>query len=232
MNDERDAIINYCDNHAAIAAFSYPHPFTKGGVIFVFPDDVDAWLQHVGAAYALALPGTLHCLRRRELFQLSLPGMFVPPLQVNERPLLPYWLQHRGEVLVGDDIRGEIRPFSPPHLLLAGHVEGCMDYMRRYGIMTAMIHKQHGPLIGMLEREMRYLMSTALLMHQVWDVSLLTLPALFASYCTQDAAMSLWSEIQMLPQETAVYDDAIQAAWLFEQFLQQLRRYAHDTHPH
>ena len=229
-NEIHAFISTYCKQHSVVSAMSYSHPFTKGGLILVFPNQVDDWLFHVGAAYAASLSLTLHCVRQRELYQLSLPGMFVPPLQVNERPLLPYWLQHRGTVLYGEDLRSEIRPFSPPQLLLSGHIEGGMDYLRRYGILTAMIHRQYPQLVGMLEREMRHLMSTALLIHQVWDISLATLPDLFRKQFGDGDLMALWREMQTVPVETAVYDDAVQAAWLFEQFLQKLRRYTYVPH--
>lgn len=220
-------VAQYCAHRPVESVLTYPHPFTKGGMIIVFADDSSAWLEYLTAAYQLGPPLPLRCLRRRELPQLSLPGMFAPPLQVNERPHLPYWLQHRGQIWFGEDLRPDIRPFSPPHLLLAGHIEGCMDYLRRYGILTAMIHQQYAQLVGMLTREMCYLMATALLIHQVWDVSLATIPDLFAHYFADDALMDIWLELDAQPVETAVYDNAVHAAWLFEKSLQKLRRYAH-----
>ena len=90
---------------------SYPHPFTDGGVILVVEDDTPDLLSLIGEAHRLLPPGlSLHCLRQRELFQLSLPGLFAPPFVVNERPFLPHWLQHKGRVWLGEDVRHLVQP--------------------------------------------------------------------------------------------------------------------------
>lgn len=209
----------------------YPHPFTPGGIILVFANEVDEWSQQLAIVYEMAPPLSIHCLRQREIFQLSQPGLFAPPLRVNERPHLPYWLQHRGEVLYGADMRSEIRPFSPATTLLSGHIEGCMDYLRRYGVMTSLISKEFERIWPMLNQEMYYLMATALLIYQVWDVSLPTLPALFWQHFPNKKIQTIWTQFQLLKPESqpADYHHAVMAVWWFEQFLRTLRGYTDGT---
>ena len=224
--------------HPAVESLLYyPHPFTPGGVIVVCRDDAQAFLALVAAVYDQAPPAfSRHCVRRRELFELSLPGLFAPPLQVNERPHLPYWLKHKGAVLGGADWREEVRPATDPRVLLAGHVEGCMDYLRRYGILTTLMYEKHGELVAMLAQEMKYLMGTALLIHRVWDVSLATLPAQFAAAFPGSRPWHAWQQFQAQQAQWAgtaggagssAIDNgsAIEAVWLFEGFLRALRVY-------
>jgi hypothetical protein len=205
----------------------YPHPFTEGGLILVCRDDTGEFLALAADVYNHAPPSlSRHCLRRRELFQLSLPGLFAPPLQVNERPHLPYWLKHKGAVLFGADLRDEVQPSTDPRILLAGHVEGCMDYLRRYGVLTSLMRGKQGQLVAMLAQEMRYLMGTALLIHGVWEVSLETLPARFEELYPGTEPLQIWQHFraqQAQWAETAA--GAIDAVWSFERFLRALREY-------
>ena len=207
----------------------YPHPFTKGGIILVCQNDISDFLALVAEAYANQPSSlSLHCVRRGELFQLSLPGLFAPPLQVNERTHLPYWLKYKGVVLAGVDLRHEVDLPTDPTLLLAGHIEGCMDYLRRYGILTALIHKENEALVSMLAREMRYLMGTALLIHDVWDVSLETLPVQFEAAFPDSKPMQIWQKFQLEQdkfRQAAAPQLTIEMVWLFEQFLHALREY-------
>ena len=80
-------------NHSPMveSVLYYPHPLTEGGLIVVLANDTGDLLDLVGEVYQQAPSGlSLHCLRHRELFQLTLPGIFAPPFSVNERPHLPY----------------------------------------------------------------------------------------------------------------------------------------------
>lgn len=209
----------------------YPHPFTPGGLIFVFEDEVEL-LNLIADVYQEAPTGlSLHCLRHRELFELALPGIFAPPLQVNERPHLPYWLKHKGLVLYGRDLRQEVQPATEPRMLLAGHIGGCMDYLRRYGILTLLIEDRYSKLLQILEREMKYLMATALLIHNEWDVNLETIPEHFWRFFPDEHLKSTWQHFRAQHAEIEIghINDPAQAAsdavWLFETFLQQFRRY-------
>lgn len=205
-----------------ISILAYPHPFTAGGIITVWRDDAEPWLDLV-ATVQIHTPPKLsrHCLRQSELSLLSLPNLFAPPLQVSERVHLPYWLHHKGHVLFGDDLRAVIQPVAPT-VALAGHLEGCLDYMRRYGILTLLMQDKHVELTNLLAQEMRYLMGTALLLYGEWDVALETLPEQFQSYFPNE--YQLWVELDEL--KTAVsQQNTYRCVWLFEQFLRQLRIY-------
>ena len=206
---------------------SYPHPFTDGGVILVVEDDTPDLLSLIGEAHRLLPPGlSLHCLRQRELFQLSLPGLFAPPFVVNERPFLPHWLQHKGRVWLGEDVRHLVQP-AAPRRLLAGHLEGCRDSLRRYGILPALLRQKYADLLTMLEQEMLRLMGTAVLLHNQWDIDTGTLPALFAQFFPEENAPFIYPLLQDQRQrrENELAPAAYHAVWLFETFVRRLEAY-------
>ena len=210
----------YPDQLSSILA--YPHPFTAGGLIIIWQDEAEPWLNLV-AAVQMSVPPQFsrHCLRKSELSQLSQPNLFAPPLQISERVHLPYYLHHHGHVLFGNDVRQAIQPVAP-QLALAGHLEGCLDYLRRYGILTLLMQDKYAELQGMLEHEMRYLMATALLLHGEWEVVFDTLPDQFHPYFP--AEYETWAMVN--DGSTAVTkQSAYKSVWLFEQFLRQLRAY-------
>ncbi|WP_420643759.1 hypothetical protein [Candidatus Leptofilum sp.] len=200
----------------------FPHPFTDGGIIVVYQDDVRDFLGSVADVYATTPPTySLRCLRKRELFQLSLPGLFAPPLQVNEQPHLLYWLNHKGVVLAGKDLRSAVMPQTDPKILLAGHIEGCMDYLRRYGVLMSLIHGKDEALAAMLAQEVNYLMGTALLLHGIWDISLATVADQFAEAFAGTRPLQIQQQLQ-----ANVNGDILETVWHFEQFLRSLRELA------
>ncbi|MCP4425830.1 MAG: hypothetical protein GY803_15160 [Chloroflexi bacterium] len=206
----------------------YPHPLIQHGLVLVFANGVSNLIDLVGAAQQKAPTGlSLHCLRRRELFKLALPGIFAPPFMVNERPHLPYFLNRKGMVLFGRDYRGVVQPTAVPGELLAGHIEGCMDSLRRYGILPALLREKYGELAAMLERETLHLMSTALLLHDQWDVSLDTLPELFWRYFPDERLKEIWRKLekglQQIDENASA--TAYHMVWLFERFLNRLEEY-------
>ncbi len=206
----------------------YPHPLTMGGLILVFADAADDLINLIGEAHQKAPSGfSLHCLRHRELPQLSLPGIFAPPFSVNERPHLPYFLHHKGAVLFGRDCRQAIQPTADPGALLAGHIEGCMDSLRRYGILPALLREKYDKVATMLERETIHLMSTALLLHNQWDVSEATLPELFGHYFPDERLISIWQQLKQYRKENDENQavTAYHMVWLFERFLYHLESY-------
>ncbi len=208
--------------HPVESILHYPHPFTNGGIIIVFPDDLPNYLENVADAYAAAPSSyTLHCVRQKELFLLSLPGLFAPPLEINEQPHLPYWLQHKGVVLMGTDLRAKIVPQTDPRMLLAGHIEGCMDYLRRYGVLMSLIQEKDDALAIMLGQEMKYLMGTALLTKGVWDIALETVADQFSDAFTGTRPFLVWQQVQ-----STAGKDILETVWLFEQFLRALREFA------
>ncbi len=208
-----------------LSILSYPHPFTPGGIILVVADGVPDMLGLIGEAHRLLPPGlSLHCVRQRELFQLSLPGLFAPPFVVNERPFLAHWLQHKGQVLWGDDCRHLIQPPVTPQRLLAGHLEGCRDSLRRYGILPALLRQKYADLLTMLELEMLRLMGTAVLLHDHWDIDTATLPALFAQLFPEENLSPIWPQFQEQRQrlQSEPSAAAYHAVWLFETFARRL----------
>ncbi|MCP5095968.1 MAG: hypothetical protein GY943_10480 [Chloroflexi bacterium] len=227
LNNVNEFVGQYCEEHPVQSVIFYPHPFTRGGIFFVFPNELDNWFEHLTAVYQANLPVTIHCLRRREIEQPMHPGMFAPPLHVNERPLIPYWLKKHGQVLYGEDLRPLFKPALSPRMVLAGHIEGCMDYLRRYGILTAMIHDKYEKVWQMLTVEIRHLMATALLIHQIDVVSFETCPALFREQFQDESLNSIWNTLIALNESAIDYDTAVHAIWLFEQFLRGLREYTY-----
>lgn len=231
MNDKEIAV--FVERLAAgtrpfLSILSYPHPFTAGGVILVVKDDWPDLLGLIGEARRLLPPDlSLHCVRERELFQLSLPGLFAPPFVVNERPFLPQWLQHKGRVWWGDDLRHLVQPTAAPRLFLAGHLESCQDSLRRYGILPALLRRKYADLLAMLEQEMLRVMGTAVLLHNQWDINVAALPALFAQHFPEESSSPIWPQFneqrQRLANEPAAA--AYHAVWLFETFIRRLEVY-------
>lgn len=211
-----------------LSILSYPHPFTVGGVILVVADSVPDLLSLIGEAHRRLPPAlSLHCVRQREMCQLSLPGIFAPPFVVNERPFLPHWLQHKGRVWWGEDIRHLVQPALEPRHLLAGHLEGCRDSLRRYGILPALLRQKYANLLTLLELEMVRVMGTAVLLHDQWDINVATLPDLFAQLFPEEAADPIWPQVQT--QRPRLADEpeaaAYHAVWLFETFVRRLEAY-------
>ena len=102
--------------------FYYPHPFTDGGFVFVVDENSVNFLDVSGIIYSLVPSSySLHILRSHELDMLAAPGMFAPPLHVNEMTHLPYYLKYKGECLYGKDSRDQI-PLPDSQYLLAAHI--------------------------------------------------------------------------------------------------------------
>ena len=210
----------------ATAIFFYPHPFNQGGLIVIAKAERSAWLQLLGEAYRL-LPEklSLHCLRPYELKLLGQPGIFAPPLSVNEFPHLLYWLKHRGSLLFGDDIRHMLPAPPDATRLLAAHIEACTDTFRRYGILPQLIQGKSDRLPAMLTLEAKRLMATALLIHGEWDIDLHTVPARFLDVFTDPSLAEIWYQLdEMGTAVQASEDEAIEGTWLFEQFLNELEK--------
>lgn len=214
--------------HGAVESIlAYPHPLHPGGLIVFAAARGDAWLDLVGEAYRLVpQTATLHCLRPSESELLAQPGLFAPPMAVNEFPHLLFWLLHRGQVLYGKDVRPELPAPRVHPYLLAAHVDACTDTLRRYGILPLLLSGHFPQLVEMLALEARRLMTTALLMQQQWDVSLETVPGLFLSSLPDPQLADLWQQLCALSQQAASQgaseEDAARAVWLFESFRARL----------
>ena len=149
--------------------------------------------------------------------------MFAPPLSVNEFPHLPYWLRAKGAVLWGADFREQVRPYPQPAHLLAGHIEGCYDYLRRYGILMSLVQAAYDQIGHMIRREMQHLMGTALLTKEVWDIQRDTVAEQFASTFVDHEASSLLTQVEALHQAELDRSSCHQAIFLFERFLRSLK---------
>lgn len=210
----------------------YPHPFHAGGVVIVLRDDSDPFLEAASEVYSCTgIRVSVHCLRHAELFKLSLPGIFVMPNPVSEHLHLALWLKHRGVVIYGSDIRHEIVPPMNQHLWLAAHIEACQHCVRPGFILAYLMDKCYAQLIDEMNRQVRYLMATALLKHGIWDVSMETIPARFQSVYQDEQIKEITRKLTSLYQvdpenEYAARKAAYESVWLFESFLRQLRRCA------
>lgn len=213
---------------------SYPHPFSKGGFLIVIKHDVDSLLKCVADIYRCLPPlgKSMNILRRSELSQLALPGLYAWPYFVNERPHLPYLLRHKADLLYGSDIREEIPAPGDPRLALMQHVEACKLYVRSQGVVKWLSQHEYMLLIRELDNHFRYLMATALLMFNHWDVEFESLPEQFSSYFANHPATETWQHFHALARTAAGQEDqratALEAAWLFERFLQQVNRQDHE----
>jgi acyl transferase domain-containing protein/acyl carrier protein len=207
----------------------YPHPFNRGGFVVVIPDDDVDRLDCLVSSYAGAPPDVMvYCLRRRELAELSYPGLFVP-VDLNPKVHLPFWLKHKGTVLHGADLRDEVPDReTDPKLVLEGHLSGCALFLRAV-VMERLMEGKHLALVRELDRQMRYLMATALLLHAEWDVDLETLPARFARRFGDGALHDSFARLTSVREEMERTADAesrslaLEAVWWVENFVRQLR---------
>jgi hypothetical protein len=199
----------------------YPHPFTDGGLVVILAENSAHFLEASRAVYAGAPHGySMHLLRSHELDMLAAPGMFVPPLHVNEMPHLPYYLKHKGECLYGQDYREQI-PLPDRQYLLESHIEGCYDYLRRYGILSMAINQEFEKLVLLLDREILLLMATAVLAQKGhWEVNKSSLAGLFFTYFTAPGLAEAYKKFK------ADATEPLAKVWYFESFLRELRKLA------
>ncbi len=210
----------------------YPHPFSEGGVIIVFCDGAQSTLELVSKVYLSNPPPplALYCLRREELFTLSLPGLFQLPDLVSEHLYLAYWLKHKGTVLYGSDLRDQISLPPNPKALLDLHIEACLHSVRTYHILQHLVNKEYSALIERLLQMTRSLMSTALLTRGHWDVQLETIPTQFDEVFADSQAQKIWADLLDLEKvaaedKRAARQSAFEAAWLFECFIRRIGEY-------
>jgi acyl transferase domain-containing protein/acyl carrier protein len=209
-----------------------PHPFTRGGFVVVVGDAEASLLSFLADAYVDAPPDVVvYCLRHSELVELTLAGLFVPP-SINQKPHLVHWLKHKGTVLYGQDVRDQIGdPTIDPQTLLESHIAGSVLYVRDLIIVPSLWKGRYLILIKELDRHLRYLMSTALLVHNEWDVEMETLPSRFAQFYHDEPMNRVSREFTDLVEQAEGMNGsdcrqlALEAVWLFECFLRHLRRY-------
>jgi len=206
----------------------YRHPFAYGGFVVVFHDEVEQIVDAIAAAHSCVPPETaLYCLRRRELFELSLPVFWFLRF-VDHQMHLPWFVKYKGEVLFGRDLRDEIQLPANPRLLFHNKLEVCAHFLRSGVILELLVQGRYELLIRRLERQMKYLMASALLAHGEWDITLADVAEKFMRRYTDPKLNSIWRDFGQLCERNGSLpaDEACQAAyeaaWLFETFLHRL----------
>jgi acyl transferase domain-containing protein len=217
-----------------VASIMYcPHPFTRGAFVVVVNDAEESLLDYLAEAYVDAPPdAVVYCLRRSELNELTLDGLFVPP-SINQKPHLVHWLKRKGTVLYGEDVRDQIgERTTAPQLLLESHITGCMLYVRELIILPSLWKERYLSLIKELDRHLRYLMGTALLTRNEWDVDMQTLPKQFEHFYPDEQLNRAFQELNALVRQAEAMEEsdcravALEAVWQFECFLRHFRRCA------
>jgi hypothetical protein len=210
---------------------AYSHPFTNGGLVIVFRADAGFMPDLVAEVYSCSPPNiTLYCLRRAELFQISGPGVFGWPNPLEEKPLLAYRVKFNGELLYGDDLRGEIEVASDPASLLETQVQRCQQFIRNW-TLDQFRRRNYAGIIKELDRQSKYLMAICLLAHGEWGVSQEDVPERFASLMKDDETKRIWTDINSLAQAAAGNSDgakresAAEAVWLFERVIKSIGRH-------
>jgi len=205
----------------------YSHPFTNGGLVIVPRDDVEFVPDVIAEIYACGPPAiTLNCLKRAELFQLSDIGIFGWPIPLEERPHLAYWLKNKGVVLFGSDIRDEIKLPADRSSFLDIHLQRVKHCIRNW-CFDQLLFKSHQKMVKEIERQTKYLMATALLMENEWDLLPEAIPDRFDQMFKNERANQTWADITALTRRTEETNEttrqsALEALWQFEQFMSQV----------
>lgn len=203
----------------------YPHPFTGGGLIIVPNEEVSFIPDLIADIYECDPPPIMfYCLRRSELFELSSVGVFGWPNPLEEKPHLAFWLKHQGVVLHGRDIRDEIKLPANLSDFFETHRQRCKQFIRNWAI-DQLRRKNYRGMIKEMERQVRYLMATALLARNEWEVSLKSIPERFNLLFRNELANQAWANVAALARQADEIDEsasrqfAFEALWFFEQFL-------------
>jgi hypothetical protein len=212
----------------------YPHPFTLGGIVIVFNGSVGFIPESVSEIYRCLPPPylSLHYLRTSDLFQLALPGLFTMPAAINEHPHLALSLKYKGTVLYGRDLRDEVPVPANLPAVLDNHIEGCRVHLPLHGWLRWLGNREYLALLEELDRQTRYLLATALLLHNQWDVEMENLPEQFRRYFANQPVLQVCDEFFALREGVDAGDEdslratAFEAVWLFESLLRELKAHA------
>ena len=203
----------------------YPHPFTGGGLVIVPDERVSFIPDLIADIYECDPPQIMfYCLRRSELFELSSAGVFGWPNPLEEKPHLAFWLKHQGIVLHGRDIRDEIELPADLSGFFETHRQRCKQFIRNWAI-DQLRRKNYRGMIKEMERQVRYLMASALLSKSEWEVSLKSIPEHFNRSFRNEPAHQAWADVAALAgqademDESGARQSAFEALWFFEQFL-------------
>ena len=216
----------------------YPHPFTNGGLIIVPKDSVEFLPDLISEVYQRNPPPImLYVLRKSELFQLSTVGVFGWTIPLEEKPHLAFWLKNRGRVLYGRDIRHDIQLPRDTSSFLEVHVQRIKHCIRNW-VLEQLARKNFKGIVTEMERQVRYLMATALLSSRgEWEFSADDVPEIFANAFNNSRANGVWRDLLALTcrdggqaETDEARQSAYEAVWLFEQFLLQIGGLEHASH--
>lgn len=234
MSDEEEALfvarLTERDSGNVASILRYPHPFSAGGLVVVF-DDLAGSYSKLHAAVTRAIPpqGALYVVKRADLFVLALQIEAFPPF---EYPHMVFFLKHRGEILYGEDLRGEIPPLSAAKYTLEHMLDMMACWFRDHGILRDLQQGAYQSLIDQIDMRLRFLMSVALLARcGEWDIEADSVPARFFAGIRDDQLKEIWKNFEGLRQEVGAQEEkgsrsaAFEAAWLFETFSRRLRRH-------
>lgn len=210
----------------------YEHPLTACGLVVVVSDRAAPHVDVLGRIYRVLLAQALriHCCRRRDLFQLALPGSSNPPA-VDDQPHLAHCAKYRSVLLHGRDCRPEIPLPAQPALFLLAHVRGCRHHMRPQ-YLKRLLNREHRMLVEELVAETRRLLSTALLGAGGWQIGLDDVIERFAAERPGEAAgvarqvEALGSRLQAGLDDDDLRAEACEVPWLFERLLDLLENEA------
>jgi hypothetical protein len=234
-----DRLLSATDD-TIVSLFYYPHlipkvkipyPYTVGGFVVVFKDEVESVVDLILETYRHIPPTiSVHCVRRSELPELSLPT-FTWLDMVNKHLHMAFWLKHRGVVLYGPDVRGEIGVPPDARTVLGLHVEVCRHFSRNNMILGWLMSKNYVELIRKLDWQIRCLMASALLEFDLPDLTTDTIPEAFERLYQDSEAKDVWGQFSALANsiesasaadESTLRRTAFDAVWLFERFLRRL----------
>jgi hypothetical protein len=213
----------------------YPHPFTGPGLVVVVNANVRFVPNLIAEVYSCVPPGMpFYCLRSNELFHLSIPGQFIDGMAsaLNDHPHVAFWARHKGAILYGRDIRDQIILPVKRREFLFIHIERCYFYLRNMAVLYLLTKHKYGALINELDKHLRHVMATALLLHDEWEVSAEDVPARFEQKFSDDQLQQIWRAWRELlvyietVDEASCRESGFEAAWLFESFLRRLEGYA------
>jgi hypothetical protein len=152
----------------------YPQPFSDEGFVIAIRDD--KFIPDIVAELCSIVPPGIqcYCLRRKELFQLSIPGQFINRTRnfVTDHPHLSFWIRNKGVLLYGADTIADIDAPSSRQDLLDIHIERCIFYLRNVCVLQLLAKQQYVTLIKQLDQHLRHVMATALLTHdEAWEMT-------------------------------------------------------------
>ena len=207
----------------------YEHPFTGCGLVVVLSDQTGSYLDRVATIHRTLLGAArVHCLRRRELFQLALPGCG-PPL-LDDQPHLAHCVRYRSVLLRGRDCRPEIPLPADPGLFLRAHLRDYRHYLRVH-FLKLLVAREHRKLVLEALVEGRRLLSTALLGERGWQLAPKDVTQRFAERRPGEASavarsLEALAARQADGPEAGREEEAREAFWLLERLARLLEEAA------